>query len=73
MKDLRVTKIFKETMFKDVWDKFEALNSFQRESFAKCLRLILVFKLNGALRKSLFSVFIGFSLVLTKASFWQQK
>ena len=51
MKVLRVNKIVKKLKFEGVSGKLEAKNCFQTQSFAKYLRLSLVFMENRALQK----------------------
>ena len=73
MKDLTVTKVVKEIKFEGVWAGLEAKKCFQRQSFTKYLRLILVSCEIAHYGKSLNSIFQKFFLVLTRFSFWQEK
>ena len=59
VKSLGVTKIVKEIKFEGVWDKLESKNGFKRESFAKYLRLALVFMWNSAPQEKFNCYFSG--------------
>ena len=51
VRGLRGTKVFKEIKFEEVWEELESKTGFQRQSFPKYLRLILVSTWNSALRE----------------------
>ena len=53
MKGLRVTEIVKEVKLERVWGELEAKYCFQRQSFTKYLRLILIFIEDSALMEKL--------------------
>ena len=62
VKGLRVTWIVKKNKFEGVWGRLAVRNCFQRQSFKKHLRQILVFMWNRAIRQTFnfhFSVNFG--------------
>ena len=66
MKGLRITKIINKVKFQGVWGELEAKNSFQRQSFTKCLRQTLVFMWNSKIRESFISIFPQFFAGINK-------
>ena len=66
MKGLRINKTVIELKSKGAWGELEAKHCIQRQLFTNCLRLILVFMRNSALRKSLISVFQEFFASINK-------
>ena len=60
VKDIRVTRVVKQTKFEEVWGRLEVRNCFQRQPFAKYLRQTLVFMWNSTLQEKFTFLFQQF-------------